>query len=123
MSIFKKLFGGEPKPGKPIVISDESFESEVLGSEIPVALDFWSSTCAPCQVMGGLLDEIGPEYVGKVMIGKLRVDQNPETSGRFAVQSVPTLILFNKGKEIHRQVGLLPLNPLRQLFDKLADLD
>ena len=120
MGIFKKYFGGEPKPGKPIPVSDDTFADDVLNSEIPVAVDFWSPTCAPCQVMGGLLDEIGPEYLDRVKIVKVRVDHNPGISGQYGIRSIPTLILFHKGKEIHRQVGLIPLNPMRQLFDKLA---
>jgi thioredoxin 1 len=122
MGILGKIFGGSPNPGKPSPVTDDSFEAEVLKSDIPAAVDFWASWCAPCQVMGGLLDEIGPEYQGRVNIFKLNVDRARETAARFGVRSVPTVILFRDGKPVDRIVGLLPLRPLRQKLDKLAGL-
>lgn len=117
MGFFKSLFSRPPKPGKPTPVTDESFQKEVLESEIPVVVDFWSPRCAPCQVMGGLLDEIGPDYAGRVRILKLNVDQNSQTSMQYQVQGVPTIILFWKGKPVDRIVGLLPLKPLRAKLD------
>lgn len=92
----------------------------MLESEIPVVVDFWSARCSPCQVMGGLLDEIGPDYVGRVMVFKLNVDQNPQTAAQYQVRSIPTLVLFRKGEPVDRIMGLLPLNPLRARLDELA---
>ncbi len=120
MGFLKNLFFKPPKPGKPRPVTDESFQKEVLESEVPVVVDFWSPRCPPCQVMGGLLDEIGPDYAGRMHIFKLNVDQNPQTAMRYKVQSIPTIILFRKGKPIDRIVGLLPLNPLRAKLDNLA---
>ena len=120
MGFLKQLFSRPPKPGKPLPVTDKSFREEVLESDIPAAVDFWSSRCSPCQVMGGLLDEIGPDYAGRVQIFKLNVDQNPRTAMQYQVQSVPTLVLFSKGKQVDRIVGLLPLNPLRAQLDELA---
>jgi len=114
------LFFKPPKPGKPLPVTDSSFSEEVLKSEVPVAVDFWSAGCSPCQVMGGLLDEIGPDYVGRVRIFKLNVDQNPETAIQYQIQSVPTVMLFRKGKPVDRVVGLMPLKPLRAKLDSLA---
>jgi thioredoxin 1 len=70
--------------------------------------------------MGGLLNEIGPEYAGRVNIFKLNVDQNVNTTLRYRVRSIPTIVLFRKGKAVERIVGLLPMNPLRQKLDRLA---
>ncbi len=120
MSFLKKLFGGEPKPGRPRQVTDLEFEQEVLGSDIPAVVDFWSSTCAPCQVMSGLLSELGPKYAGQINVFKLRVDQNPESATRYQIMSVPTLVFFRKGKVVDRIVGLMPLKPLRERLDKLA---
>ena len=120
MGFFKSLFNRTPKPGKPRPITDEFFEQEVLASDIPAAVDFWSPKCPPCQVMGGLLNEIGPKYAGRVNIFKLNVDQNPHTAVQYQVQSIPTVILFRNGKAVDRIVGLLPLNPLSQKLDRLA---
>jgi thioredoxin len=120
MGFLKNLFFKPPKPGKPLPVTDESFQKEVLESEIPAVVDFWSARCPPCQVMGGLLDEIGPNYVGRVHIFKLNVDQNPEIAMQYRVQSIPTVILFKKGRPVDRIVGLLPLNPLRAKLDSLT---
>lgn len=120
MGLFKNLFNRQPKPGEPRPVTDESFEQDILASDIPAVVDFWSAKCPPCQVMGGLLDEIGPDYAGRVNIFKLNVDQNPQTAMQYQIRSIPTVILFRKGRAIDRIVGLLPLNPLRQKFDKLA---
>ena len=83
-------------------------------------LDFWSPTCAPCQVMGGLLRELGPEYAGRVNIYKLNVAENQETASRFRIRSIPTLMLIKKGRIVDQAVGLLPMNVLRQKLDKIA---
>lgn len=120
MGFLKNLFDKSPKPGKPQPVTDESFEQEVLASDTPAVVDFWSRTCAPCQVMGGLLNEIGPDYAGRVNIFKLNVEQNPQTAVQYQVQSIPTLIFFRSGKAVDRIVGLLPLNPLKERIDKLT---
>ena len=120
MGFLKNLFHRPPKPGKPRAVTGQLFREEVLESDIPVVVDFWSPRCPPCQVMGGLLDEIGPDYAGQVRIFKLNVDQNPETAMQYQVQSIPTVLLFKKGKPVDRIVGLLPLNPLRAKLDNLA---
>ncbi|MGB2768337.1 MAG: thioredoxin [Candidatus Zixiibacteriota bacterium] len=120
MGFLRQLFSRPPRPGKPLPVTDASFGEDVLESEIPVVVDFWSARCSPCQVMGGLLDEIGPDYVGRVMVFKLNVDQNPQTAAQYQVRSIPTLVLFRKGEPVDRIMGLLPLNPLRARLDELA---
>lgn len=120
MGFFKKIFNRPPKPGKPVPVTDATFDREVLDSDLPVVIDFWSPTCAPCQVMGGLLNEIGPEFAGRVKIVKLNVAQNPETAARFEIRSVPTLVLMIGETVIDTVVGLLPLMPLKQKLDDLA---
>ena len=120
MGIFDKLFNKPPKPGKPQPITDESFREEVLSSDLPVVVDFWSRTCPPCQVMGGLLNELGPEYIGKLKIFKMNVDENRQTPGRFQIRGIPTLILFYKGRPVDSIIGLMPLIPLRNKFDSLV---
>ena len=120
MGFLKNLFYRPPKPGRPRPVTDQFFQKEVLESDVPAVVDFWSPRCSPCQVMGGLLDEIGPDYAGRVQIFKLNVDQNPETAMLYQVQSIPTVIFFKKGRPVDRIVGLLPLNPLRAKLENLA---
>ncbi len=120
MGFFGNLFNRTPKPGKPVPVYDESFEQEVLASDIPAVVDFWSPHCPPCQVMDGLLKEIGLDYIGRVNIFKLNVEQNPHTATQYQIRGVPTLILFRNGRPVDRIVGLLPLNPLKEKLDALT---
>ena len=120
MGFLKSLFNRPPKPGKPRPITDESFEQEVLASGVPAVVNFWSPRCPHCQVMSGLLDEVGPDYAGRVNIFKLDMLQNPTTTMQYQVQGTPTVILFRKGRAVDRMVGLMPLNPLRNKLDSLA---
>jgi len=120
VSIFKNLFGGSVKPGKPMETTDATFETDVLKSELPALLDFWSPTCMPCQVMGGLLRELGPEYAGRVNIYKLNVSQYSETAMRYRVRSIPTLLFIKEGKIVDHVIGLIPMDTLRQKLGKLA---
>ena len=120
MGFLKRFFTGSTKPGKPIVVTDESFEQEVLNSDLPAVVDFWSPTCAPCQVMGGLLNELGPEYADRLRVFKLNVEQSPDTAEQYQIRGVPTLVFLRKGREVDRVVGLMPLHPLRAKLEKLA---
>lgn len=122
MGVLKKLFGGEPKPGKPQPTAAETFNEDVLAAERPVVVDFWAKWCAPCQVTGGLLDEVGPQYVGRIDFYKLDIDQNPEIAAQFGVKSIPTVIFFHNGNVVNRMVGVHPLNALIEALDRLAKM-
>ena len=115
-----ELFKRKVVPGRPEKINDDLFQAEVLESPVPVVVDFWATWCAPCQVMGGLLEEIGPEFAGRVRIVKLNVEESPQTAARFGISSIPTLIVFKKGKAVEKKVGLIPMQPLRQMLERHA---
>ena len=99
--------------GKPTVVTDQTFEQEVLKSGTPVLVDFWATWCGPCRMVAPVLEEIASEKEN-IRIAKLDVDANPITAGRFGVRAIPTMILFKDGKEAQRLVGYMPKERLLQ---------
>ncbi len=88
-----------------VVFSDTNFAEEVESSKGTVMVDFWATWCGPCQMAGPVVDAMADDYKGKVKIGKLDVDANPNVAAKYSVQSIPTVILFKDGKEVSRKVG------------------
>jgi thioredoxin 1 len=88
--------------------TDGAFEQEVLKSDIPVLVDFWAPWCGPCKAMGPTVDALATEYAGKMKIGKMNTDENPETPMRYQVRGIPTLLLFKNGKVVEQRVGAMP---------------
>ena len=103
---------------KVVQLSDSGFEEDVLKSATPVLVDFWASWCAPCKAISPVVDSLADEYEGKVTIGKLNVDENPATPGKYGVRGIPTLILFKDGKVVDQVVGAVPKNQLEGLIKK-----
>jgi thioredoxin 1 len=93
--------------GNAQIVSDANFEAEVLKSSEPVLVDFFAEWCGPCKAMAPALEQIATEMKGKVKIVKIDVDQNPGVTQKFRIQAMPTLIMFNGGKEVNRNVGAL----------------
>lgn len=89
-------------------ITAQNFDEEVLASEQPVLIDFWAPWCGPCQMMGPVIEEIANEYVGKVKVGKVNVDEEPELAQQFRVMSIPAIMLFKNGKVEKQLVGARP---------------
>jgi len=103
---------------KVVQLTDDSFESEVKQSSVPVLIDFWASWCAPCKAIGPVVDQLADEFEGQVKICKLNVDENPAPPGQFGVRGIPTLILFKDGEVVDQVVGAVPKNQLEGLIKK-----
>jgi len=101
---------------KPVEITDANFEKEVLQSEQPVLIDFWAVWCGPCKMIAPVVEEIASEYEGKLKVGKMDVDNNPEASMRFGIRSIPTLMVFKGGKVVEQIIGAVPK---KNLVDKV----
>lgn len=93
-------------------VSDSTFEKEVLGSSLPVLVDFWAVWCGPCRMVAPVLDDLAKDMDTKLTIVKLNVDENPETPTIYQVRSIPTLMLFKDGKVIGTMVGAHPKSKL-----------
>ncbi len=93
---------------KPITLTDQNFNAEVLKSDLPVLIDFWAVWCGPCRMIAPIVEELAIEYSGKLKIGKLDVDNNQQTSINYGVRSIPTLLIFKGGQLKDTIIGAVP---------------
>lgn len=100
-----------PEINKPIVVSDRNFDQTVKAYPL-VVVDCWAAWCAPCRAIAPIVEQMARDYRGKVVFGKLNVDENPETAQRFGIMAIPTLLIMKGGKEVDRIVGALPKGQL-----------
>ncbi len=101
-------------------VTDATFESVVLNSDIPVLLDFSAPWCGPCRAIGPVIDELAGEYEGKVRIVKMNVDENPLTPTKYGIRAIPTLILFKGGEVLEQMTGAVAKPALQDLIVKKA---
>ncbi|MFQ3580346.1 MAG: thioredoxin [Chloracidobacterium sp.] len=104
--------------GNVIEITDGNFEREVLQSERPVLVDFWAAWCAPCRMLAPTVEALANDYAGRARVGKLNVDENNQTSARFGIRGIPTLIVFKNGEEQERLTGAHPKDVIARMLDK-----
>jgi thioredoxin 1 len=102
---------------KPIAVSDQNFDAEVIASELPVLVDFWAEWCGPCKMIAPVVEELANTYAGRVKVTKLDVDSNPETAGKYGIRSIPTLLIFKGGKPVGQVVGAVPKSMLQQRLE------
>ena len=99
-----------------IVLTKDNFETEVLKSSIPVLVDFWATWCGPCQMLAPTIEEIAKEYEGKVKVGKINVDEQPELAMKFKIMSIPTLLMFKNGEVSDKMIGFVPKEQITKMF-------
>ena len=99
-----------------IKLTDQNFEQEVLHADMPVLVDFWASWCGPCQMLAPVIAEIAEEYAGKVKVGKVNVDEQPNLANRYGIASIPTVMLFKNGEVVSTSLGYRPKNDLETML-------
>lgn len=104
-------------------VTDSSFDSEVLGSPIPVLVDFWAEWCGPCKMLSPILEEAAPSYAGKLKFVKLNTEESPLTAAKCGIRGIPTLILYKGGKIVATKVGALSKSQLSDFLDSHLDWD
>ncbi|WP_366841444.1 thioredoxin [Lacinutrix sp.] len=100
-------------------ITDANFEETVLKSDKPVMVDFWAAWCGPCRMVGPIIDQISEDYEGKAIVGKMDVDANQEFAAKYGVRNIPTVLVFQNGEVVGRQVGVAPKASYAEAIDAL----
>jgi thioredoxin 1 len=102
-----------------VEFTDANFEELVLQSDKPVIVDFWAEWCGPCRMVGPIVSQLGEEYDGKAVVGKLNVDHNPGVTQKFGIRNIPTILFFKGGQQVDKQVGAVPKQVLEGKLQKL----
>ncbi len=101
--------------------TEKNFNSEVLQSDIPVLVDFWAEWCGPCLAIAPMVEEIAADYAGKVKVGKLNVDNKPQTAMKYGVRSIPTLLFIHNGAVTDQVVGSVPKGNITDVLDRILN--
>ena len=100
-----------------IILSEDNFEKEVLQSEIPDLVDFWATWCGPCRMLAPTIAKIAEEQEGKIKVGKIDVDEEPELSVKYGIASIPTLMVFKNGEVVNKSIGVIPKAAIEALLN------
>ncbi len=99
-------------------VTDATFKSEVLESEVPVLVDFWAPWCGPCRMVAPVVDEIAQQYDGKIKVVKVNTDESPNVASQYGIRSIPTLMVFKGGQKVDMVVGAVPKTTLANTLEK-----
>lgn len=105
---------------KPVTITDENFETEVLNSDKPVLIDFWAEWCGPCKAIAPAIEELAEEFEGKAKVGKLDVDNNQKIPIQYGIRSIPTLLFFKNGTVVDTIIGAVPKQQIKSKLEELV---
>ncbi len=100
------------------LVTEANFEVEVLGSEVPMLVDFWAEWCGPCKAIAPTVKALADEYAGKLRVGKLNVDENPSAPAKYGIRGIPALLLFKEGQVVEQVVGVRPKADLKAVIDR-----
>lgn len=103
-------------------VTDATFKDEILNSDIPVLVDFWATWCGPCKMLAPIIEQLSQTFEGKIKVFKMDVDQNPVTSLTYEIASIPTVMLFNKGKTVNKLIGFRPLEQFEAAINESLKL-
>lgn len=103
---------------KPIEVTDEEFDQEVLKADLPVLVDFWATWCAPCKIIGPMVEELAEEYDGRVRFVKLDTEENFDVADRYGIRSLPAFLVFKGGQKVDQVLGAQPRGHLKRLLEK-----
>jgi thioredoxin 2 len=105
--------------GKPVIVTDATFSTEVERSSVLVLVDLWAPWCGPCRAISPILEDLAAEMAGRVRVAKLNIDENPATTNRFNIRSIPALLFFRGGREVDRMVGVQPKAEIIRRLEQL----
>ena len=103
----------------PIDVTDNTWEDEVLNSDLPILVDFWAEWCGPCKMIAPAVHDLAEEYTGKLNVAKVDIDNSPEIATKYGIRSIPALIFFRDGKPVDQVIGSLPKGALKKKIDSV----